>query len=445
MSGQSQFRSLYTKDDWWAVWIGLAILVLSVPSFTGVLPLGWVPVATSWTNVSAALSTKWGNPWAGLLALYLFILLVLSPFMKIAGLRLLDWVKGFTAIFAIGWVVWIGANYAPIVAAMGSSEVGYIFALIVGIAIANFAKEPGWLKGSAKGDFFIKVAIVLLGAKILLTTFATTALPILGAVFLSFPVVWLVGFFASKRAGLDRNLSATLSSGVGVCGVSASIATASAIEAPPLYATMMSSIIILFSAVEIVVMPAVSAFFFGNNPTAAGVWMGLSVKTDGAASASGSVVDGLLKANGSALSAAVSTKVMIDIWIGLIAFILSSVWIARGYLKPSQGGQEHGARLIWYKFPKFVLGYFATSIVVSLIAFGYPTVAQGAKAVAPITSAGTDPFRVAFFIFTFLAIGLNTRFSDFRQVGIGKPALVYALCLCFAIAWGGIVSYMVFG
>lgn len=73
-------------------------------------------------------------------------------------------------------------------------------------------------------------------------------------------------------------------------------------------------------------MPFAGAYFFPAHSTAAGVWMGLSVKTDGAAAASASIVDGLLKAKGSALNSAVATKVMIDIWIGIISFVLATAW-----------------------------------------------------------------------------------------------------------------------
>ena len=92
------------------------------------------------------------------------------------------------------------------------------------------------------------------------------------------------------------------------------------------YSTVISSIIVFFSAMEIIVMPFVAVTFIPNHFDAAGVWMGLSVKTDGAASASASVADGLINANGLALNAAVITKVMIDIWIGLISFLLAIIW-----------------------------------------------------------------------------------------------------------------------
>jgi len=84
------------------------------------------------------------------------------------------------------------------------------------------------------------------------------------------------------------------------------------------------------------------------------VWMGLSVKTDGAASASAYVVDSLLKAHGSVLHSAVITKVMIDIWIGVILFLLATVWTYRARNK--QTNTNVGLGVLWYRFPKFILG-----------------------------------------------------------------------------------------
>jgi len=143
---------------------------------------------------------------------------------------------------------------------------------------------------------------------------------ILVAVFLSFPVVWIIAFLISKKMSLDKNLSITLSSEVGVCGVSDSIATVASIEDPAIYSTVISPIMVIFSAVEIIVMSFIAATFFPTHYDAAGVWMGLVVKTGVASSASASVADGLLKVNVATLNASVITKVMIDIWIGLISF-----------------------------------------------------------------------------------------------------------------------------
>ncbi|MCZ7383293.1 MAG: putative sulfate exporter family transporter, partial [Candidatus Methanoperedens sp.] len=327
------------------------------------------------------------NPWIGLVASFFFLAILLTPALKFNGVKPRDWFKGFFVIFFTAWAIWILSNYAPLVKIVGSAEVGFIVALLVGIVVTNVTQLPSWLKDSARGELFIKTAIVLLGAKILLTSFVTSAPGMLAAALLSFPVVWIIAFLISRKMGLDRDFAATLSSGVGVCGVSAAIATAAAIDAPAIYATVISSIIVIFAAVEIVVMPFVAAYVFPTHATAAGVWMGLSVKTDGAASASGSIVDGLLNANGAALNSAVMTKVMIDVWIGVIAFLLAAVWAYRF----GKTGANASPRVLWYRFPKFVLGYIATSAVLSAIAFTYPSVAAGAKAVAPVVTFGTDP------------------------------------------------------
>ena len=320
------WSSLYKKEDWWAVWIGLTIFALSLPSYFGVYLLGWIPIAKPWTDIGHALSTKVFDPWIGLIASFIFLALIMIPVNRFNGVKSKDWLKGFFVIFFTAWIIWLFSNYSPIVKVIGSAEVGYGIALLVGIAVTNLLRIPSWLKNSARGELFIKTAIVLLGAKILLTSFATSAPTILAAAFLSFPVVWIIAFLISKKMGLDKNFSATLSSGVGICGVSASIATAAAIEAPAIYSTVISSIIVIFSAIEIILMPFIAATFFPTHFDAAGVWMGLSVKTDGAASASASVVDGLLKANRYALNAAVITKVMIDVWIGVISFLLATIW-----------------------------------------------------------------------------------------------------------------------
>ncbi len=347
------WSSLWKKEDWWAVWIGLAIFILSLPSYLGIFLLGWIPTAKSWSDISMSLATKFFNPWVGLIASFIFLAILLVPALRFNGVKPKDWFRGFFVIFFASWIIWILSNFAPLVKAAGSAEVGFIVALLVGISVTNLAHIPQWLKDSARGELFIKIAIVLLGAKILLTSFVIGAPGILAAALLSFPVVWIIAFLISRKAGLDRDFSATLSSGVGVCGVSAAIATAAAIEAPAIYSTVISSIIVIFAAVEIVLMPFVAAYVFPGHATAAGVWMGLSVKTDGAATASGSIVDGLLNANGAALNGAVMTKVMIDVWIGLIAFVLAAVW---AYKFGKHTGA--GAGILWYRFPKFVLGYF---------------------------------------------------------------------------------------
>ncbi|HEX5185673.1 MAG TPA: hypothetical protein VFV86_02190 [Nitrososphaeraceae archaeon] len=84
---------------------------------------------------------------------------------KYNGVKSKDWIKGFSIIFFSSWAIWILSNYLPLVKVIGSAEIGYIMALIAGIIITNIVNIPKWLKDSARGELFIKIAIVLLGAK----------------------------------------------------------------------------------------------------------------------------------------------------------------------------------------------------------------------------------------------------------------------------------------
>ncbi|MDG7006694.1 MAG: putative sulfate exporter family transporter [Nitrososphaerota archaeon] len=453
------WSSLYKKEDWWALWLGLLFFFLSLPSyykvsyFSGTVGLlGWIPTGKAWTDISSALAFGAGGAnvwaWVGLVATWVFLTIVLTGPMKLVGVKAKQFIVGFAVIYWIAMLLWVIANYKPMINIMGSAEVGFVFALIVGIAIGNLPKIPDWLKNSAKGEFFIKTAIVLLGAKILFSTLGTVIVPIIEAALLSFPAAWVVGYLISRRIGLERKFAVTLASGAGVCGIAACIATAGAVDAPAIYPTIVSSIIVVFAAVELLVMPYVANFFFPHNANAAGAWMGLSVKTDGAAAASGSVVSGLegTGASGPAATMAATQKVMIDIWIGLIAFILAIVFVYFIERKGANGttGARVSPMVIWYRFPKFVLGYIFTSLVLSIIAFTYPTVAAGQAAVAPVAANGTTPLQVMFFAFTFVAIGIATRFSNLKQVGIGRPAVAYVLTLCFAILWGGILAGWLF-
>ena len=176
--------------------------------------------------------------------------------------------------------------------------------------------------------------------------------------------------------------------------------------------------------------------------------MGLSVKTVGAAASSGGIVSGEmgLGPSGTPATMEATQMVMFDIWIGLIAFILAVVFVYFIERKPANGSAQARVSplVIWYRFPKFVLGYIFTSAVLSIIATTYPTLKAGQTAVGAVATFGTSPLQVMFFGFTFVAIGIATRFANLKQVGIGRPALAYVLTLCFAIVWGGLLAWYFF-
>jgi hypothetical protein len=200
--------------------------------------------------------------------------------------------------------------------------------------------------------------------------------------------------------------------------------------------------------VELIILPALATEFLSTQPMVAGAWMGLAVKTDGAAVASGAITDALIRGKAAAdginyqegwmLMAATTTKVFIDMFIGIWAFVLAVVWTT--VIDRRSGAAAAGAGEIWNRFPKFVIGYFLTFIVMLVIGLAAP----GIMSQLSLASGEADVFRVLFFVLTFFSIGLVSDFGKLWAEGIGKLALVYLVCLFGFILWIGLAISFIF-
>jgi magnesium-transporting ATPase (P-type) len=137
------------------------------------------------------------------------------------------------------------------------------------------------------------------------------------------------------------------------------------------------------------------------------------------------------------LMPATTSKIFIDMFIGIWAFILALIWVAK--VEPS--GEKVRAVEIWHRFPKFVIGYFLTFIIMLAISLSSPGALKTAKA----ATAETDIFRVLFFVLTFFTIGVVSNFRKLWEEGIGRLAAVYFVCLFGFIIWVGLlISYIFF-
>ncbi|MCU7787704.1 putative sulfate exporter family transporter [Pyrobaculum sp. 3827-6] len=458
------WSSLWKKEDWWALWLGLVLFFYAFIGFWAYADaLGWVPMWTKWTDPGKAFAVPnpklvFGSPWVNLVVAWLVLMLLLAGPAKLIGVKFGDWVRGFSVVYWLWWLCAFVIGYKPI-ADVVTTEFAFTLALFVGMLLGNLPRVPQWLLGSARGEWFIKTAIVLLGAKILFTDWIRYGGTVLTMVLMSFPVFMLLAFPIFRLFTRNTDLSVVAAVGVGVCGVSASIAAAGAIGAPAIYPTMVSAAILIYAAVELVILPWVGISLVKAgviSPAAAGAWMGLSVKTDGAAAASAEIV---ARGVGSdiPLSIGVMSKVLIDIWIGVIAFVLALIWVFIVETRRAAAEQKAGVERrrpspleLWFRFPKFVLGYFFTSIVVSLLimhlagtvyASQQNPVDAATKAVVPVVvNRGTDPFRVLLFGLTFVAIGINTRFSLMKQYKVWNLFIAYGIALLIIIGLAYLVS-----
>ncbi|MGQ9498185.1 MAG: putative sulfate exporter family transporter [Desulfotomaculales bacterium] len=467
---------LLRTEDWWAVWLGLFIFLLGLLKLAGVDLVGWVVNTKVWLDLSKALAPaseslkETLSGWTSLVLTYLFLTAILSIGVAAMGGKVGRFIGGFTVIFWITYICWIIGHYAYIAATpdkyakLGiawslrlTGEAGFIIALIAGLLIGNL--WPGltrYLEEAAKPEWYIKTAIVILGAKVGLYALQSTGLATqvvfrgFCAIIEAYLIYWpLVYYVSRKYFRFTPEWAAPLASGISICGVSAAIATGGAVKARPVVPIIVSSLVIIFAVVELLILPFIAQVWLYHEPMVAGAWMGLAVKTDGAAAASGAIVDALIRSKaatalavqwqeGWMLMAATTVKVFIDIFIAIWAFILAIIWCWKIECKP---GEKMSAMTIWHRFPKFVLGYAATFVLILLIGAG--AAEETAKALKA-GIGGADTFRGIFFALTFFSIGVVSNFRKLREEGMGRLALVYLVCLFGFIIWIGLLISWIF-
>ena len=243
---------------------------------------------------------------------------------------------------------------------------------------------------------------------------------------------------ARRLFGFKRDVAAVLASGISVCGASAAIATAGAIRAKPIIPVTVSMVVVIFAMIELIVLPGLYTTFVPDQPIVNGAALGMTVKTDGADAAAGALLDELMIArhlqltgeqwqDGWILSASLLTKIWIDVFIGVWAFLLAIVWIKK--VEKRGDAVRVSPMEIWFRFPKFVIGYFVAWLAFFAIANAWPSLAETLDAGTAVVQS---PMRTMLFMLTFVAMGAMTDFAKLR--GMGKIALLYGLALVVVIA-----------
>jgi len=462
-------------EDKVALLLGATIFTLSILSVFGLDLLGWVVKANVWTSASKVFtaSSKGYQSLGGLGALlvtYVLITAALSFGIKLLGCEVKEFVKAFTIIFFVAFVCYGIGNYAQIAAtpnqlarfkipwALGlTGEAGYIIALLAGIFVGNFM--PGVsdkLKAACRPEMFVKIAIVIMGSELGVKAAEAMGLASsiifrgLCAIIEAYLIYWAVVYYVSRKYfKFSREWAAPLASGISICGVSAAIATGGAIRSRPVVPIMVSSLVVVFTCVEMVVLPFVAQHWLSSEPMVAGGWMGLAVKSDGGAIASGAITDALIRAKAMAdyginykegwvVMVTTTVKIFIDIFIGVWSFILAYIWCTKFETTP---GQRMQFKEVWNRFPRFVLGYVLTFLILLVMC----TNSEAGMKLGKSMAGTLNSFRVLFFLLTFFTIGVVSNFRKLWEEGIGRLAAVYVVCLFGFIIWVGLfISWLFF-
>lgn len=409
----------WAREDWLAVWLGAVVLVLIVAGVRRSLPsLGWRDASGLARVFSPATLVPWAI--AGLAA----FVLSLPGIAAQGGVSVTRYAAGFPIVFGLAFAAQVLAGSA-FATTWGLEYV--IFALLLGLLISNTIGTPPWLLEAARTEYFIKTGLVVMGATILLQEILQAgALGILQAIGVVI-VVWYVAFWLARRLRLDDELSVMLASAVSICGVSAAIAACGAIQGDRRKLSYVTSLVLIVAVPMIVLQPWLARVL--ELPDAvAGAWLGGTLDTTGSVVAAGALI------SERAMKIGTIVKFSQNVLIGAAAFLLSLWWSLR--TREGAAQERPGIGVIWERFPKFVLGFLAASVVFSFLLD--PAFVASVK--APIGAV-----RTLWFALAFVSIGLETRVVDLIGLEGGRPLIGFVSAQAFNVVWTLLLAWLIFG
>jgi uncharacterized integral membrane protein (TIGR00698 family) len=407
----------WKQEDWLAVWLAAAILVLVLVGLRPEMPV------LKWKD-GADLGKVFGGPNLVAAALLGLALLAMSiPGARWLGARLGRYATGFAGVYLLALIAqWLAGNST--VSYWGVEYV--IFALVLGLFLSNVLGVPEWMREAVRTEYYIKTGLVLMGATILFGELMQAGvLGMLQAV-LVVSVIWYFGYWLARRLRLDEEFSAMLTTAVSICGVSAAIAACGAIQGDKKKLSYVASVVLIVAVPMMILQPWIVKTF-GIPDVVGGAWLGGTLDTSGSVVAAGALI------SEEAMKIGTIVKFSQNVLIGFAAFLLSLWWTMK---ETGKRREKPSIGVIWERFPKFVLGFMIASLVFSTLLS--PELVQATKG----TISG---LRTAWFAMAFVSIGLETKFTDLWSMENGRPFVAFVGAQFANIIWTLLLAYLIFG
>jgi uncharacterized membrane protein YadS len=437
------WKELYLKEDWWAVWLGLGLVVFAIVLFQAgntniIKALAINPGGLKWTSFAQLVNHFTQNAQLYLYQ-FLFWLVLFGVTAAIMGAKLKEFVPAFIFLYIGSLIMFAIAGWAS--ATQFNLEAPLV-ALIIGLIIANVFRLPAWMDSAFRVEYFIKTGIVLLGATFPIALVLTAGpVAIVQATVISLVTCLVIYFLGTRVFGLDKRLAAVMGVGGAVCGVSASMAIAASVNAKKDHLYTSVTLVVMWALIMILVLPFLSRAL--DLPAGvAGAWIGTSEFADAAGFAAATTYGKMTGNEDAAIRSFTLMKVIgRDLWIGIWSIVFAA--IATFVWEKGESGRVPDAREVWWRFPKFVIGFFVASMLMSAFT-GIFSTADFNSAVRPNLLAPLASLRTWTFIFCFLSIGLTTRFRDLHVVG-WKAFWSFTIGVAANVILGYFLSVAVFG
>jgi uncharacterized integral membrane protein (TIGR00698 family) len=295
-----------------------------------------------------------------------------------------------------------------------------LWAIVIGLLIANTVGVPRIFRaGVATYEFWLKVGIILLGARFILGDILHLSGISFVLIFIELALALTFMTYLGKGFKLPGKLTSLLAVGSSICGVSAIIATQGAIEAEEEDSSVAIAAILALGAVSLVLFPLIGHLLHMSDH-AYGLWAGLAVDNTAEATAAGALY------SDTAGKFAVLAKTCRNACIGFVVLGYAIYWARKG----QAAAVANKGAFLWKKFPKFVIGFLLISLIATLGTLDPKLYPHWAGLIPygftrPQIAALGNLSRWAFLL-TFAGVGLRTSFKDLVKQG-WKPFLVGAI------------------
>ena len=388
-------------------------------------------------DAAAAKVSSGSNIFLSLVVLGLGLGVMFSIGMMAMGNNVPQFFIGFLGVFVLSVFANFLGGFKPTAAYGVNAE---IMSIVLGLLIANTIGTPKWIMPAVQVEYYIKAGLVLLGAEVLFGKILAIGVPGIFVAWVVTPIVLITTFiFGQKVLKMpSKTLNIVISADMSVCGTSAAIATAAACRAKKEELTLSVGLSLTFTAIMMIALPALIKAL-GLPEVLGGAWIGGTIDATGSVAAAGAFL------GPKALQVAATIKMIQNVLIGVTAFCVAMYWCTK---VECNEGQQVSAMEIWNRFPKFVIGFLAVSIICSVVSGNLGNdlaTSMIDKGVVSVAKA----FRGWMFALAFVSIGFATNFRDLAQYFKGgKPIILYVvgqsfnLCLTLLMAW--IMFYKVF-
>lgn len=354
----------------------------------------------------------------------------------------------FTVMLAGFWLAdLIGQGILSAQGLTGSSPVsGVPVAIVLGLLLRNTLPLPASLSPGLRfaTATILRAGIVLVGIRLSLFDVVKLGLAGLPVVLAAITTGLLFVTWINKKLGLPPRLGTLVAAGTSICGVTAIVSVAPAIEADEREVAYAVANVVAFGLFGMLVYPYLAHALLTSSETI-GLFLGTAIhdtsQVVGAALTYKQVYE-----DDVVLRVATVTKLTRNIFLAAVIPLLT--WMHIRATATGLGGVTKRTR--WTALiPGFVVGFVAMAVVRSA---GDATLGSGgaafgvwsAEAWASITKQLGDYWASQVLLGTAMAaVGLNTNFAVFKGVGM-KP---FAVGLAGALAVGsvGMLMAVIFG